>query len=85
MDYYIIQLSCALLFCTALTSEILQNSEEYMFSLCFLFVCLGDYKPKPIGRGVQRKLPYELDNGLVPLPAKLCYVCKRYLESHLYK
>ncbi|KAK2160899.1 hypothetical protein LSH36_125g03022 [Paralvinella palmiformis] len=37
----------------------------------------GDYKPKPIGRGVQRKLPYELDNGLVPLPAKLCYICKR--------
>jgi hypothetical protein len=27
------------------------------------------------GRGQSKKLPHELDNGIVPLPAKLCFNC----------
>ncbi|XP_076030650.1 PHD finger protein 12 isoform X2 [Oratosquilla oratoria] len=37
----------------------------------------GTAKSNGSKRGVSKKKPYELDNGLVPLPAKLCFQCNK--------
>lgn len=34
-------------------------------------------------RGAQKKKSHELDNGLVPLPAKLCFQCNKWDISEL--
>ena len=40
---------------------------------------LGSSKRKWWGRdrNTQKKQAHELDNGMVPLPAKMCYMCDR--------
>ncbi|XP_050409401.1 PHD finger protein 12 [Patella vulgata] len=37
----------------------------------------GSSKRRVPTRGPQKKAPHELDNGMVPLPAKLCFTCSR--------
>ncbi|ESP00983.1 hypothetical protein LOTGIDRAFT_238397 [Lottia gigantea] len=37
----------------------------------------GSSKRRVSTRGPQKKVPHELDNGIVPLPAKLCFTCSK--------
>ena len=44
-----------------------------------LFIHVGSSKRKWWGRdkNIQKKQAHELDNGLVPLPAKVCFICRK--------
>jgi hypothetical protein len=43
----------------------------------FFYLVPGPSKITSRRNSVAKKKPYELDNGLVPLPVKVCFECRK--------
>lgn len=62
--------------------QILVPFMTYFLEKCKMlirFFCLAPGPSKITSRrnSVAKKKPYELDNGLVPLPVKVCFECRK--------
>lgn len=51
------------------------------FFCAFSGKCLGPSKITSRRNSSAKKKPYELDNGMVPLPVKLCFECHRSCKT----